>query len=184
MNNYQVVNKSYRDYYILLNTLIKIKDNLKNTAPKRERRNKEEKVIKRIEKTKEQLVLEQNFVNESLSIKENQIMAGFDTINLITQTSISKVDSLAKALYRKESVSSTSSSQKSTYIQNPLIKVEFSEKKDKYINPNNTMILTKSKNSKISDDSENDEFVQLYHEDELEKNNEFDKVLDEFYSLD
>ena len=53
LSNYHNVSKIYKDFYIILNTLMKVKENMKRIAPKKDRKPKEKKEKKEIERRKD-----------------------------------------------------------------------------------------------------------------------------------
>ena len=169
-----MVNKSYKDYYILLTTLIKIKDNLRTTAPRKEKKKKLPKIEEKREKSKKKF---------STALSEKELETPFENTEpelkpkVPPPPPVTQNESLSnKQILLNEATYESSFSSAKTSLNGALIKVEFNDKKDLYINPSNTLVLT---NSKVSSSSDADTFVQIYHED-----NEFDKVLDDFYNLE
>ena len=165
-----MVNKSYKDYYILLTTLIKIKDNLRTTAPRKEKKKKLPKIEEKREKSKKKF---------STALSEKELETPFETTEPEIKPKAppaTQTEPISKQILLNEATYESSFSSAKTSLNGALIKVEFNDKKDLYINPSNTLVLT---NSKVSSSSDADGFVQIYHED-----NEFDKVLDDFYNLE
>jgi len=164
---------------VLLNQLLKIRENLKRNQPKKERRIKEKVKEKRVKQQK----LEEIPLTTKLSIQV--ISNSQDEFN--KSTIFNHTDQINKEIYKgnKNEVTdyeSIDSSKRTSIDQGPTIRVELAEKS--YINPTNTyvqlqsVLTSNSRSDKSRNDDDSQEANNLFNE------NELDKVMDEFYSLE
>lgn len=169
----------YKDYFILLTQLLKVRENIKRNQPKKERRVKE---------IKEKRVKEREIPLTKLSIQEKDTKI-LETIEDYQQDKpIDPEQKPGTKMYYLDNENEFESvnSSKRTSINDqglPLIRVEIGEKS--YINPTNTYVQLQSvmtSNSRSDKSrSENDEAERL--NEETDATNELNKVMDEFYSL-
>lgn len=176
------MSKFYKDFFIMINTLLKIRETLKRNTPKREKKVKEKKpkALERIRAEHPPVKLSINTNTES----NKELFTNSNENEPKLPRQITKPDDLPKPIPRipeneidfNESLAD--SSKRTSLDQGPMIRVVLNEKH--YVNPANTYVPS---SVVTSNNSEIDEADTLYNENN-HLNNGLDKVMDEFYSLE
>ena len=175
LSNYHNVSKIYKDFYIMLNTLMKVKENMKRIAPKKDRKPKEKKEKKEIERRKDKEI--PTVAKLSIMDKEEGLNAQSTDDEELLDINKVKKEMLSKT-YNEPDFESLSSKRTSINDQAPTIRVELNEKqRNSYMNPTNTYVQI---NSVLTGSNSEDEDQPLYQDTEV--NDELDKVMNEFYN--
>ena len=175
------MSKFYKDFFIMINTLLKIRETLKRSQPKREKKVKEKKP-KNLERVKAEHPPVKLSITENKDYNQENVAKQIENTTKQTRQA-TKPEEIPKSIPRIaeneidfESLADTS--KRTSIDHGPMIRVVLNEKN--YVNPANTYVPS---SVVTSNNSEIDEVDTLYH-DNNHLNNGLDKVMDEFYSLD
>lgn len=181
LSNYHNVCKIYKEFYVMLNTLLKVKENMKRIAPKKERKPKEKKEKKEVERRKEKEVP----AVAKLSIMDKEEAANAQPTDDETQQNNNNNTNKAgkevpSRTYANNEPDFESLSSKRTSIndQAPTIRIELNQKhRNSYMNPTNTYVQI---NSVLTRNNSDEEDQPIYQDTAV--NEELDKVMNEFYN--
>ncbi len=166
----------------MLTQLLKIRENLKRNQPKKERRVKEKVKERRVKQQQLEEVPKTTKLSIQVANNKNdreefdQTVVGYSDEAVINKNRGYDVEEY------NDDYESLGSSKRTSIEEGPTIRVELAEKS--YVNPTNTyvqlqsVLTSNSRSEKWRGADESDEAERLFHE------NELDKVMDEFYSLE